>query len=136
MSSLVLTGDTSGQVSIAAPAVAGTNTATLQAATGTLAFLSDGLGYSQTWQAVTRAASTTYTNNTGRPIVWRYSVTSSGSGQLVATITVGGITYADQWQVTPGYTVGNNVIVPVGASYSFVIGGGAGGTAGQSYELR
>ena len=37
MSSLVLTGDTSGQVTIAAPAVAGTNTLTLQAATATSA---------------------------------------------------------------------------------------------------
>lgn len=37
MASLVLTGDTSGQVTIAAPAVAGTNTLTLQAATATSA---------------------------------------------------------------------------------------------------
>ena len=36
MSSLVLTGDTSGQVTLAAPAVAGTNTITLAAQTGTL----------------------------------------------------------------------------------------------------
>ena len=36
MSSLVLTGDTSGQVTISAPAVAGSNTLTLQAATGTM----------------------------------------------------------------------------------------------------
>ena len=35
MASLVLTGDTSGQVTITAPAVAGTNTLTLQAATAT-----------------------------------------------------------------------------------------------------
>ena len=35
MSSLVLTGDTSGQVTLAAPAVAGTNTLTLLAATAT-----------------------------------------------------------------------------------------------------
>jgi len=35
MASLVLTGDTSGQVTIAAPAVAGTNTLTLQAGTAT-----------------------------------------------------------------------------------------------------
>jgi hypothetical protein len=34
MSSLVLTGDTSGQVTLAAPAVAGSNTITLPAATG------------------------------------------------------------------------------------------------------
>jgi hypothetical protein len=37
MSSLVLTGDTSGQVTLAAPAVAGTSTLTLQAATATSA---------------------------------------------------------------------------------------------------
>lgn len=36
MASLVLTGDTSGQVTIAAPAVAGTNTLTLPATTGTV----------------------------------------------------------------------------------------------------
>ena len=36
MASLVLTGDTSGQVTLAAPAVAGTNTITVQAATGTM----------------------------------------------------------------------------------------------------
>ena len=34
MSSLVLTGDTSGQVTLAAPAVAGTTTLTLPATTG------------------------------------------------------------------------------------------------------
>ena len=36
MSSLVLTGDTSGQVTISAPAVAGSNTLSLQAATATM----------------------------------------------------------------------------------------------------
>jgi len=36
MSSVVLTGDTSGQVTLAAPAVAGTSTITLQAATATM----------------------------------------------------------------------------------------------------
>jgi hypothetical protein len=36
MASLVLTGDTSGQVTIAAPAVAGTTTLTLPATTGTM----------------------------------------------------------------------------------------------------
>jgi hypothetical protein len=36
MSSLVLTGDTSGQVTLAATAVAGSNTITVQAATGTM----------------------------------------------------------------------------------------------------
>ena len=36
MSSLVISGDTSGTVTVAAPAIAGSNTLTLQAATGTM----------------------------------------------------------------------------------------------------
>lgn len=42
MASLVLSGDTSGTVTVAAPAVAGSNTQTLVAATGTLAPLISG----------------------------------------------------------------------------------------------
>ena len=48
MASLVLTGDTSGQVTIAAPAVAGTNTLTLQAATATNAVNTLGTAVSPT----------------------------------------------------------------------------------------
>ena len=36
MSSIYITGDTSGAISLAAPAIAGTNTATLPAATGNI----------------------------------------------------------------------------------------------------
>lgn len=42
MASLVLSGDTSGSITVAAPAVAGSNTQTLVAATGTLAPLISG----------------------------------------------------------------------------------------------
>ena len=42
MSNIILTGDTSGTLNIAAPAIAGTNTQTLVAATGTLAPLISG----------------------------------------------------------------------------------------------
>ena len=41
MSSIVLTGDTSGTITVSAPAVAGTRTLTLPAATGTMALTSD-----------------------------------------------------------------------------------------------
>ena len=44
MASVVLTGDTSGQVTLSAPAIAGTNTITLPAATGTAALTSDSIG--------------------------------------------------------------------------------------------
>ena len=41
MASIKLTGDTSGEITISAPAVAGTNTLTLPATTGTMALTSD-----------------------------------------------------------------------------------------------
>ena len=42
MSSIVLTGDTSGAITVSAPAVAGTNTITMPASSGTLAIDSTG----------------------------------------------------------------------------------------------
>jgi hypothetical protein len=48
MASLVLSGDTSGSITVAAPAVAGSNTQTLVAATGTLAPLISGTAVAST----------------------------------------------------------------------------------------
>ena len=48
MSSLVLSGDTSGSITVSAPAVAGSNTQTLVAATGTLAPLIAGTAVAST----------------------------------------------------------------------------------------
>ena len=94
MSSMVLSGDTSGAVTISAPAVAGTTTATLQAVTGTLALQSDGVGFSQTWQNVagSRVLGTTYTNSTGKPIAVSVQVQSTTNG--TNTIVVAGVTAA------------------------------------------
>ena len=47
MSSIVVSGDTSGAITIAAPAVAGTNTLTLPASTGTIALTGASVTYSQ-----------------------------------------------------------------------------------------
>jgi hypothetical protein len=62
MSSLVLTGDTSGQVTLAAPAVAGSNTLTLQAATATSSVntLSTALAYN--WNGLTTNTSLDFTS--------------------------------------------------------------------------
>jgi hypothetical protein len=95
MASIKLQGDVSGELTISAPAVAGTNTLTLPASSGTLldststldatkltgdlpaisgANLTDlpasGLGVGQTWQDVSasRSLGVTYTNSTGKPI--------------------------------------------------------------------
>jgi hypothetical protein len=48
MASLVLSGDTSGSITVAAPAVAGSNTQTLVAATGTLAPIVSGTAVAST----------------------------------------------------------------------------------------
>ena len=55
MSSLVIAGDTSGTITLAATAIAGSNTITLPAATGTLALT----GASTTWTAPQRGTVTT-----------------------------------------------------------------------------
>jgi len=52
MSSVILTGDTSGTINLAAPLVAGTNTQTLVAATGTLAPLISGTAVSASGTSV------------------------------------------------------------------------------------
>jgi hypothetical protein len=58
MSSLVLTGDTSGQVTLAAPAVAGTTTITIAAQTGTLNVAGPAFSAWQSTNQTTLVAST------------------------------------------------------------------------------
>jgi len=48
MSSVILTGDTSGTLTLSAPLVAGTNTVTLPAATGTISLLTQGTAVAST----------------------------------------------------------------------------------------
>ena len=111
MSSLVIAGDTSGQVTISAPAVAGTNTATLPVATGELSMLGTS---GQTRQSVTGSRSTgvTYYNTTGKPIFVatnRYAVGSFA-------ITVDGVVAMSQaTSASNGQAV--FAIVPPNSSY-------------------
>jgi len=101
MSQLIIAGDTSGTITLQAPAVAGSTTLTLPATTGNfvtttgtpstagnvltsdganwISAAPSGLGIGQTWTAftnVTRVFGTTYTNSTGKPI----SVFASATG--------------------------------------------------------
>lgn len=81
MASLVLTGDTSGQVTISAPAVAGTTTLTLPATTGTV--LTDAtVGVCRAWVNF---------NGTGTPAIRASfnvsSITDNGVGQYTINIT-------------------------------------------------
>ena len=86
MASLVLTGDTSGQVTIAAPAVAGTTTITMPATTGTMVVLpttpsmvrlNTDAGFGSTNTAIRRFANTV--TNTGSDITYADSATLGAS---------------------------------------------------------
>lgn len=113
MSSVVLQGDTSGQVTLAVPEVAGSNTVTIPASTGTAALTSDVIGISQTWTDVTasRVAGTTYTNSTGKPIAVSIRCSTSGASP---TLTVGGVAIQTISNATVTSVSG---IVPNGTTY-------------------
>lgn len=97
-----------------------------------------GLGYGQTWQSVTRAFSTTYTNTTGKPIlasVWAFSASSSFlSIQILINGTVMGLS-----PTTPNTSSSTTAIlgflIPIGATYSVSIASGT-GTLNDWKEFR
>jgi hypothetical protein len=116
MSSVVISGDSSGSVTLTVPSAAGSNTATLPVATGELSMLG---GSGQTWQAVTRASGTTYTNSTGKPIMTFMASATGNTTMLIDTLPVSAI---GQY--------GIQAIIPNGSTYRFT------GTISSVYELR
>jgi hypothetical protein len=135
MAGFVLAGDTSGQIAVNAPAVAGTTTLTLPTTTGTAALTSDIIGFTQTWQSFTtgsqRVSGTTYTNTTGKPIM--VSVTSAGGGGLQTDLTISGFLVS---RTTIGGGGANTAsatgIVPPGATYVATFNG----SSSAWFELR
>lgn len=98
MSSVVISGDTSGTVTVAAPAVAGSNTLTLQAATATNAV--------NTLATAVASTSGTYIDFTGLPswikkiTVMFSGVSLSGTANILVQIGAGSVT-------SSGYTAGS-----------------------------
>lgn len=129
MASLTLAGDTSGQITLAAPAVSGTNTITLPAVTGTAALTSDVIGVGQTWQNLTgsRVVGTTYTNTTGKAIQLLVAIYyAADSNQRTGSFIVAGIivcSYQVQSNVTGQMNYPTSIIVPAGATYQFTTPG-------------
>jgi hypothetical protein len=112
MSSVILTGDTSGTLTVSAPLVAGSNTITLPAATGELSMLG---GAGQTLQLFTvgtnRISGTTYTNTTGKPIAVYINVSISAGaysfvvdGNVVSTNNAAGGSFQINWIIPNGST--------------------------------
>lgn len=91
------------------------------------------LGVGQTWQDVTasRAAGVTYTNTTGKPIM--VNIISSPSASNYVTITIDGIDLGyTSFNASLGQSSNRN-IVPIGATYSVIVGGAS---LYKWYELR
>jgi hypothetical protein len=133
MSSLVLTGDTSGQVTLAAPAVAGSNTITLAAQTGTLNVA--GPAFSAYASGSQTIATSTYTkvqfqtkefdtnSNYDNATNYRFTPTVAGYYQIGANI-----------QFTSTVTGIQLILYKNGSSFKtlYGYGGGTGTNAGSS----
>jgi len=123
MASLVLTGDTSGQVTIAAPAVAGTNTLTLLAATAT-----NSVNTLATAVASTSGTAILFTGIPSwvkRVTVMFKDVSLSGSANILIQIGSGSITTSgyvstvngtNQSNATGGFSTTSGFAVRAGAS--------------------
>jgi hypothetical protein len=79
------------------------------------------VGYSQTWQSVSRSLGTTYTNSTGRPIMVliTISVPSQNNSYVYFRINgtiVGG--FGETSASQPAMISSHSFIIPAGATYS------------------
>jgi hypothetical protein len=124
MSSVIISGDTSGAITLAAPAVSGTNTATLQAVTGTVALTSQVIGQGQTTAAYTgsRTLGTTYTNSTSNTIVVYVSISNSVSSPITLSYISGQLVQGSA-SPTAGTYYSIVLVVPAGATYSASMNG-------------
>ena len=103
MADIVLTGDTSGSITVAAPAVAGTNTLTLPASTGTLATTATA---GKILQVVSTTKTDTFTTNTALPSAWEVTggnatITPSSTSSKILVLVSGGMGVS-----TANYAVG------------------------------
>jgi hypothetical protein len=125
MSSVVISGDTSGAITLSATAVAGTNTITLPAKTGTTALTNQVIGQGQTTAAYTgsRALGTVYTNSTTNTIVV-YGSISNATGNAITLCTIDGTTIQGSSVAAAGANYyAPMLVVPAGSTYSLNMNG-------------
>lgn len=127
MSSVKVQGNASGTgvFTVAAPNSNTDRTLTLPDNTGTVLTnsstetansLNAGIGVNQTWQGVTRAIGTTYTNSTGKPILVSITYSCNASNTVQGLIINGTTVYAGS-VTTAGYPGSFTLVVPNGATY-------------------
>ena len=105
------------------PALGTPSAVVLTNATGTANSLNAGIGVSQTWTDVTssRAAGTTYTNSTGKPIQVFINMGTSGGG--TCTMTVGGLSLGGSIVVANNSSIVLSFIVPNSTTYVLTVSG-------------
>ncbi len=128
MSQLIIAGDTSGTVTLQAPAVAGTTVLTLPATTGSVALAADiisPIGVGQTWKVLSLANNTNYTNSTSKPIMVNIYLNNGGASQ--SNVYVDGVLIgANYGNSVGGYSSSTvSAIVPVGSAIKYVLGASA-----------
>jgi hypothetical protein len=106
--------------------------------TGTSNSFSAGFGVNQTWQIVTRALATTYTNSTGKPIYVKVSSITQGNVSSTYTLLINGTVSIIIGQTSTNATaqINTGAPIPVGATYRITASGTTSIALSQWTELR
>jgi hypothetical protein len=117
----VLLGNGTSALQTVAPSTSG-NVLTSNGTTWESATPAGGIGIGQTWQSVSRALNTTYTNSTGKPIQVSATINQpSGSG---FTFIIDGVTVAGDSSIANSSAI-YGLIVPNNSTYRISATGGA-----------
>ena len=125
MSSVVISGDTSGAITVAAPAVAGTYTQTLPKITGTIATLDNGTAVAST--SGTSIDFTSLPANIRRITVMFNGVSTSGTSNAQIQLGTGSTTYT-----TSGYVCTSSAIASSTTTTSYTSGFGFNGASASN----
>jgi hypothetical protein len=117
MSSVVISGDTSGAITLSAPAVAGTNTITLPASTGTVALTS----LAPSFSVYKNATGQSFTQNTATKVTFDVEQWDTNNNFASSTFTP---TVAGYYQFNGGLDVGANSNTLTRANILFYKNGG------------
>jgi hypothetical protein len=135
----VLLGNGTSALQTVAPSTSG-NLLTSNGTTWTSAAPAGTLGVGQTWQDVTssRTSGTTYTNNTGKPIMVNVVSDQGASFSATLTATISGVSFVIGTDSNSGggNRSAGSVIVPNGSTYSIVASGSGVSGFDSWHELR
>ena len=97
-----------------------------------------GFGVNQTWQVVTRALATTYTNSTGKPIYVKVTSVTQSNVSSTYTLLINGTVSIIIGQTSTQSTaqINTGAPIPVGATYRITASGSTSIALSQWTELR